>query len=231
MGASQPSRKNPLQGDGIVPGLNIQLELTVGNRTELYPSRVEEITCDAIGVLVPMQRLKRRPLPGGSIVRVTFVHGERRRRFVSEVTGHSSDGMIDYLAMPADVEDNDRRGSYRLDTALTPESLFRLFVVEEEEDDRDIAIRASVVNMSEGGLCFTTRADVRTGERLAIQLELPMTGTLNARLRVIEVEDPNRNRWSRRVHCKFTNLSHRERDLIARFLMKRQLELRRRGQL
>ncbi|MDZ7729050.1 MAG: flagellar brake protein [Dehalococcoidia bacterium] len=219
-----------MQGYGIVPGLNIQLELTVGNRTELYPSRIEEIADETIGVLVPMQRLKRRPLPGGSIVRVTFVHGERRRRFVSEVTGHSSDGMIDYLAMPADVEDNDRRGSYRLDTALAPESLFRLFVVE-EDDDRDVSIKASVVNMSEGGLCFTTRADVRAGERLAIQLELPTSGTLNARLRVIDVEDPNRNRWSRRVHCKFTNLSHRERDLIARFLMKRQLELRRRGQL
>lgn len=230
MGASQPSRKNPLQGYGIVPGLNIQLELTVGNRTELYPSRVEEIADNAIGVLVPMNRRQRRPLPGGALVRVSFVYGERRRRFVTEVTGHSDDGLVDYLAMPADVEDNDRRSSYRLDTALTPQSLFRLFVVD-EDDDRDVAIKASVVNMSEGGLCFTTRADVRAGERFAIQVELPMAGTLNARLRVIEVEDPDRNRWSRRVHCKFTNLSHRERDLIARFLMKRQLELRRRGQL
>jgi hypothetical protein len=34
-----------------------------------------------------------------------------------------------------------------------------------------------------------------------------------------------------RVHCEFTDISRAGRDVIARYMMRRQLEMRRRGQL
>lgn len=239
MGASLPSRKNYFRAEGVVPGLKIQLELNVGNRTELYASQVEDIDGERLGVLVPMIRLQRRPLPSGSIVRVSFVHNKRRRRFVTEVLGHSANGMVDYLQLPPRVEDSDRRKSFRLDTTLNPRHLYRLViepaageVAEPSAEAEDASqLPGVVVDVSEGGLCLSTRATVERGDRLGILVDLPEAGELHAHLQVTDVEEPTRERLNRKVHCKFTALTRRERDLIARFLMKRQLELRRRGQL
>lgn len=239
MGASLPSRKNYFRAEGVVPGLKIQLELNVGNRTELYASQVEDVDGERLGVLVPMVRLQRRPLPSGSLVRVSFVHNKRRRRFVTEVVGHSANGMVDYLQLPPRVEDSDRRQSFRLDTNLKPRHLYRLVIEPQPEDETaeapgnedSAALPGVVVDISEGGICLSTRAAIERGDRLGILVDLPEVGELQAHLQVSGVEDPTRERLNRKVHCKFTGLTRRERDLIARFLMRRQLELRRRGQL
>jgi c-di-GMP-binding flagellar brake protein YcgR len=232
MSASHAPRKNPLQGEGLVPGLRLQLELNVGNRSETYSSCVEEIGGDSLGILVPMVRLKRRPLPVGAVVRASYMFNNRQRRFVTEVVGHSRDGLVDYLRMPARVEDADRRRFFRLETSLQPRELFRLVVDSAENGaETPVAIDGTVIDISEGGLCFTTRAHVTDGERLGVQLELPQAGALNARLKVTSVELPRDRQLNRRIHCKFTHLTRRDQDLIARFLMKRQLELRRRGAL
>lgn len=245
MGAFQPSRKNYFRAEGVVPGLKIQLELNVGNRTELYASQVEDIDGERLGVLVPIIRLQRRPLPSGSVVRVSFVHNRRRRRFVTEVVGHSQNGMVDYLQLPPRVEDSDRRQAFRLDANLKPRHLYRLVIEAREhaesQDGNDsdeasltddaAALPGVVVDISEGGVCLSTRAIVSRGERLGLVVDLPEAGELQAHLQVTGVEEPSRERLNRKVHCKFTGLTRRERDLVARFLMRRQLELRRRGQL
>ncbi len=192
MGAFQPSRKNYFRAEGVVPGLKIQLELNVGNRTELYASQVEDIDGERLGVLVPMVRLQRRPLPSGSLVRVSFVHNKRRRRFVTEVVGHSANGMVDYLQLPPRVEDSDRRQSFRLDTNLKPRHLYRLVIEPQPEGDGDNApptasedasnLPGVVVDISEGGICLSTRAVVEYGDRLGILVDLPEVGELQAAL-------------------------------------------------
>jgi hypothetical protein len=232
MGASLTSRKNSPQGQGIAPGLRLELELTVGNSTELHSSQVEEVRDDFLAVLVLMVRLRRRPMPSDAIVRPSYEANNRRWRFVIRVTGHSSDGLHDCLRMPVAVEDTARRRSFRLQTSLTPSSLFRL-VVDPEDVDRELTamLSGNIVDISEGEPCFTTRSPVEINERLGIRVHLRKAGDRIARLKATGVQTPTKQWLNRSVHCKFTNLSRRDRDRIARLVMKRQLELRRRDEL
>jgi c-di-GMP-binding flagellar brake protein YcgR len=68
-------------------------------------------------------------------------------------------------------------------------------------------------------------------ERLGVQASLGDAQEFTARMIVTGVEDPAAGRRNRRVHCHFTDISRADREKVAKFLMRRQLEMRRRGQL
>lgn len=216
---------------GLVPGIKLQLEYTTARRSERTTTTVEEVTNDRIGILVPIVQLSYRSLPIGTPVAATYAFREKTWQFTSEVIGHSADQKIDYLAVPAEIHSTDRRAAFRLQTALRPSVIFRLVVDPERSDEDAARFEGSVVDLSEGGLCLSTRAHVEPGERLGIEVELPEGGTLLARLRVLEIEHPAAGRVNRRLHCQFLSIREADRDRIARFLLRRQQEMRRRGQL
>jgi len=149
--------------------------------------------------------------------------------FVTEVEGHSDDGLFEYLRLPGAIESTERRRNFRLPAAIRPESLYRL-VVDSETDEPDL-LEGTVVDLSEGGCCISTRSFAAPGERLGLQAILPEAGEIQARMRVTFVRDPQPGNRNRRLHCEFTDISRAHRDVIARYMMRRQLEMRRRGQL
>jgi c-di-GMP-binding flagellar brake protein YcgR len=216
-----------------VAGIALQIRYEAIDGLQEVITRVEDVNEHGIAVLVPMVRLKRRPLPGGRIVEVHYTYRERWFQFVTEVTGHSGDGTLDYLAPPLRVESNDRRRFFRLQTAIKPTCVFRVVVNEDTgaSEGSEATLTGQVTDLSEGGLCFSTRDRASMGERLGFQMELPGAGMLTARVRVASIEEPMTGRVNRRLHCEFTNITLGDRDRIARFLMRRQLEMRRRGQL
>ena len=50
-------------------------------------------------------------------------------------------------------------------------------------------------------------------------------------MRVVEVEAPPKGRRNYHLHCVFHGLARTEQDRIARYLLRRQLAMRQRGQL
>jgi c-di-GMP-binding flagellar brake protein YcgR len=226
-----PVRDNPFAGRGLIPGRNIRLEVNVGQAIEAYSTAVEDISSQRLTVLVPMVRLRPRPLSSGTIVRAYFNDGRRNWKFKSTVRGLTDDGSAMELSVPDDMETADRRRSYRLDTALRPEELYRLVVDAETTDDSDFAAQTTIVDISEGGICLSSRASISAGDRLGIKVVLPQAGEINARVRVISVEEPVNGRRNSRIHCEFIEPAVANRDRVARYLLKRQIELRRNGQL
>lgn len=235
MAALPPPRDDRLRKLGIVPGMTIRIAYIAGETVEECVTLVEEVTSERIGVAVPMVKLRQRPLPRGAALWATFGYRGRQWRFVSKVVGRSEDGSLDYLAAPSEVESCDRRQSFRLPTALQPRSVYRLVMdggPESATSEAAPALECMVVDLSEGGCCLTTRDPfVQVGERLGIDLELPHVGRVLARMRVVGIEEPTRDRRNRRVHCQFVEISLGNRDRIAKYLIRRQLEMRRRGQL
>ena len=92
-------------------------------------------------------------------------------------------------------------------------------------------ITARTHNLSEGGMCLSTRATFTAGERLGVRVELPGTGMVTARVIVRSVETPREGMRNRRVHCQFINVDREASELIVQYLLRRQRELRARGQL
>jgi c-di-GMP-binding flagellar brake protein YcgR len=166
-------------------------------------------------------------------VEVNYTHRNRWLQFITEVKGHSKDGQLDYLAMPRKVESSDRRRYFRLQTAIKPICVFRIVVGEAsgEGDAEQATLEGSVIDLSEGGLCLSTRDKASLGERLGVQMHLSESGDLTVRMRVTSIDEPETGRINRKLHCEFTGITLGDRDRIARYLMRRQIEMRRRGQL
>ncbi len=232
MGASSRPRKNPFVTQGLAPGLTLRMDVTVHNHVESYVTRVEDVDADRVAVLVPMARLRIRPLEVGTIVHAGYDHREKLWTFVTEVSGHNADSTIEYLRAPTDIDCRERRGSFRLKTAIRPRTVYRLVVEAEHlnEESQD-EIECSIVDLSEGGVCLSSRGRFHSGERLGIQIELPQGGWVNARMRVVSIDEPRKGQLARKIHCAFTDIGLSDRDRIARYMMQRQLEMRRRGQL
>ncbi len=231
MGALPPARKDGFGTQGLVPGVPLRLEVPVGDHVECYATRVEDLHGDRLSVLVPMARLQTRTLAVGTTVRAEYLFRNRRCRFVSRVTGHSTDGLEEFLSLPESIETVEHRQYFRLPTALRPLSVFRLVIDGQETGEEGRFQECTILDLSEGGTCLSARALVREGERLGMQFQLPRVGRINASMRVLRVSEPEPANRNRRLHCMFTDIRLSDRDLIARYLMMRQLEMRRRGQL
>jgi hypothetical protein len=172
-----------------------------------------------------MARLDFAPMPVGGVVRAGYSHEGTRMRFVTEVTGTSENHALQYLMLPPVIEKSERRQFYRLPTAFEPIDLFQLVRVPGSEGPRDLARISTVVDISEGGLCLSTRAPLRCGDRLAIHVELPGFGPIIGRMTVVGVQAPEKGFLNERAHCSFDDLDRRSRDRIARFVMQRQIDL------
>ena len=228
MGASPSPRKNPFMAQGLLPGTTLRLDVSSGGEGETHVTRVDDVD-GRIAILVPMRGLRPRPFSAGTLVHAHYMHQRKRWMFVTEVEGHSDDGLFEYLRLPGAIESTERRRNFRLPAAIRPESLYRL-VVDSETDEPDL-LEGTVVDLSEGGCCISTRSFAAPGERLGLQAILPEAGEIQARMRVTFVRDPQPGSRNRRLHCEFTDISRAHRDVIARYMMRRQLEMRRRGQL
>ena len=229
MGGLPSPRKNPFMAQGLMAGVTLRLDVSSGGNGESHVTRVEDVSDTHIAILVPMRGLRPRPFAAGTLVHAHYIHQAKRWMFVTEVEGHSPDGLFEYLRMPGDIESTERRSNFRLPAAIKPDSIYRLVVdAEDEEPDQ---IEGTIVDLSEGGLCFSTRGFAMSGERFGMQATLPEAGEIQARMRVTSVDEPAPGNRNRRLHMQFTDISRPHKDVIARYMMRRQLEMRRRGQL
>jgi len=232
MGVSSQARNNPFRAQGLVPGVSLRVEVLIGGEVEAFATRVEDVGNERFAVLVPMQRLQQRPLPSGAVIHCEYFFRGRRGRFATETKGMSRDGQWQYLALPAGIEDADRRNYFRLPIAIRPISVYSIVLDKERIDaSPGLSLNCTVVDLSEGGVCLSSRTPGIPGEWLGLHMELPQCGEVRARMRVVGNDPPAPENRNYRIHCVFADIHLSERDKIARFLMRRQLEMRRRGQL
>jgi c-di-GMP-binding flagellar brake protein YcgR len=214
---------------GLLPGITLRLDVSSGGDGETHVTRVEDVAQGHIAILVPMRGLRPRPFATGTLVHAHYIHQQKRWMFVTEVEGHSDDGMYEYLRLPGAIDSTERRRNFRLPAAIKPESVYRM-VVDAETEEPEL-IEGTIVDLSEGGCCLSTRSFSMPGERFGLHAILPEAGEIKARMRVTFVREPQPGNRNRRLHFEFTDINRADRDIIARYMMRRQLEMRRRGQL
>lgn len=229
MGGSSQPRKNPYVAQGLIPGTTLEITVPTPGGEEQLVTRVEDVDEERIEVLVPMRRLALEPLPRGCLLRAAYTHRQIRRTFATEALDTSGGGAFQGLRAPALIESNERRDVFRLNTAIRPESLYRLVI--DAASDEPAVLEGVIIDLGEGGLCISTANPLRVGERLGIHAALGEEGEFRARMKVTELAGPAGGGRNYRVHCTFTTIGQADADRIARHLMRRQLELARRGQL
>lgn len=230
MGDLSPQRKNPFMAQGLLPGTTLRLDVSSTAKGESLVTRVEDVDHEHVSILVPMKGLRPRPSAQGTLVHAYYIYQQKRWQFITEVMGHSPDGIHEYLRAPGSIDSTERRRNFRLPAAIKADALYRL-VIDPEHPTTEEPLDGIIVDLSEGGCCVTTRDLVVAGERLGVLATLPEAGQIQARMRVTTVREPMLGNLMRRVHCEFMDISRGHRDIIARYMMRRQLEMRRRGQL
>lgn len=221
-----------LAAQGLVPGIVLRLHVARGGHEETLSTVVEHVTRERIEVLAPMHRRTLRPLPVGTHVGVEYSHQRKEWKFASQVTGRTADAAYEYLALPESIESTERRGRFRLATSLPPSEAF---LIRGNIDGDGLTLqpltRALITDLSEGGLCLSCQGRVLVGERVRIRAQLGGAGEIAAEALVLGVEEPRAGYVVRRLHCRFVDISRADSDRIARYLVRRQLELRKGGRL
>lgn len=217
---------------GLLPGMTLRLSLARDGAAETVVTQLDHVSDRGIEVLVPMRKLQRSPLPHGAAVRGSYTFQRMQWDFASAVLGSSADGALQYLKLPDEIACSERRNGFRLPTSIAPRALYRLVVHKDLPlDEEPGGLRGTVVDLGEGGLCLSSPASLHDGERLGISADLGPSNTFSARMQVTAIEEPPLGSRNRRMHCEFIAISQSDRDNIARYLIRRQLEMRRRGQL
>jgi c-di-GMP-binding flagellar brake protein YcgR len=232
MGAVSPAHKNQLISQGLRSGRALRLNIESGDRVEALSTRVEDLTEKVLTVLTPMVRMHDRPIERGTKIRVNYTFDNRIFGFVTESLGVSPDGQFQLLTVPEVIKSTDRRGVFRLQAFLQPESVYRVVVNQDTPKQPGAGqLKCSILDISEGGVCLSSRHGASVGERLGMDVDLPDSGQLRVRMRVVDVEVPPKGQLNHRIHCVFVDLAVHDRDRIGKFLLRRQLAMRHRGQL
>jgi len=226
---------SPAAGEhGTVPGLaagsRIQMEVHTSRGMEEHVSQVESVRGAVVEVQVPISQRQQRPLQLGAKVIASYSNHGKTGQFTARVAGHSRDGTSVYLESAAPLQARDRRDGFRLQMPMTPKNVRRLVPGTAEPEWRPDNAEYTVVDISEGGACLHTTSDTAAGETVELLIDLYEQGELTAHLKVLNVEEHEGYRL-RRLHCRLADLSRTDRNRIARFLVRKQIELRRSGRL
>lgn len=228
MPTSLPRPENAFQEQGFRAGLPLSLSVRSGDTVSNSITLIDEVGRDCLSVLRSMSKDPTAALPLGGAVWASYSYDGKRWAFESEVLP-SKHAELEFLTLPKAIVPSERRTSYRLSTAFKPIELYRLVV--QGASGPDLARLSTVVDISEQGVCLSTRAQIQSGERLGIRFELPGKQDINARLIVRALQPPAPGLRNNRVHCEFLAMATDTQAAIARFVINRQAELRRSGRL
>lgn len=219
----------PVEGGSeivLAPGQTVTLNL-LGREFARGPfaSVIEAMGDHALYVLPPLERREVVTVPLGAHLRVGLRHGGDFYAFQSEVVEHvfHPQALLG-LSLPQEMERRDQRSYYRLDYTLQPESAVQIDGGGESGD----ALRATIVNLSGGGVEIVAPQPIRPGVLLALRFRLDDLRIATV-AQAVRIESPAPGRFNYRAHCQFLQLPRLIREGIVRWVARQQVARARQG--
>lgn len=206
----------------LVPGLPVELMILEGKLAGEYKTHLDEVGEKFLSVFAPMVHGQIVPLREGTLAKVIFW---------DEVAAYEiNTTIIQRIAVPVaifildfsnDISRVQRRNYVRI-PAFYPVT-FRSVNRQGLSDTQ----KATMLDLSGGGMRFQTEEAVERGAILIATLDLP-TGSLQISARVCRVEkDAENKRYS--VSVDFYQIPERDRDRIIRCVFDLQRDMRKKG--
>jgi len=211
----------------------ITLVVLEGRNAGSYPSRVEDIGLDAVVVAAPTHRGAVLRLDEGDPVRIQLVRQDGVYKLDTVV-----ESVIVYpfpmlqLTKPVEVVRDQRRRYARVDVSLP--ARYRRVDHGDRTKGRLVPHKGTVMNVSGGGALIVTwqsRHDLEIGSEVDVELELPC-GKVSVKGVVVRLSTgQTENGRVQEIAVEFKEIDERQRDMLARYVLQRQIELRRKGLL
>jgi len=210
--------------------INLNTRIAVGVKradyTGTYDSRVEDVTNSKIlishptdnGVPIPM-------LPGTKLV-IEYVSNNGRYKFETSVLGRHKEGSLSFIevAVPEEITRDQLREFFRVPTNLKAKvKIFYSKVPDKTMKIPHKKVDCKVVDMSGGGGKLITDVFFDKGQIFGLDLSDEIEGADNVMCTCIRAK---RIQEKSEVSFKFNIEKESERNLIIKYVFKRQIELK-----
>jgi c-di-GMP-binding flagellar brake protein YcgR len=206
----------------------IEIEIREPGYEGVYRSRVEGISGESLTLAAPYRNSEVIHLPRGTEVTVSYFD-QVAVYFVECLVLSYNLGHVPtvVLGSPINTKRVQRRNFVRLDTRIP----MRYMVLDDNMQPLSEEFTATTVDISGGGLMFTTGSPIEQGNTLEIRVCFDDGTTLTAIGKAVRVIDNVSGQDKKSVGVEFSLIEERERDKIIRFIFNQQRELRQRGLL
>lgn len=203
-------------------GLAVELIALEGEYSGNYRTRIEEVGERLLLVGAPFQHGQLVPLREGTKVKLTFCDEAAVYSFEGKIMQRIAVPVPMFvLELPDTVAKVQRRNFVRVNASFPIK--FRMVTREGLSD----SYNAMMLDLSGGGVRFTTKERVEDRSLLYVHITLPI-GELQTPVRVIRaIKTEETNLYS--VSNEFYEISERERDTIIRCVFDIQREMRKKG--
>lgn len=206
----------------LLHGLAVELIALEGEYEGRYRTRIEEVGERLLLVGAPFDHGELVPLREGTKVKLTFWDEAAAYSFEGKIMQRIAVPVPMFvLELPDTIAKVQRRNFVRVSASFPV--TFRMVTREGLSDLH----KATMVDLSGGGMRFTTKERVENRSLLYAQISLP-NGDLQTPVRVIRVERIEETKLYS-VSTEFHEISERERDRIIRCVFDIQRAMRKKG--
>ena len=202
----------------------VEIELNEGHKTEYLPSRIEEIKEDYLYISMPMRKGTLLPMRLGQEIKVITRYKNSTVGFLTRVVGRRRE-PIPYLIInkPEVILPIKQKREYvRLNVSLPVR-----FKIIDEEDKNEIE-EGITIDISAGGMLFSTKAEVKNGQKIEMEITLALENQFFCQAHVIRIFEKKENNaiW---VAVEYNDISEADRDRIFKFIFEKQREWIKKG--
>lgn len=202
----------------------VEIELNEGQKTEYLPSRIEEIKEDYLYISMPMRKGALLLMRLGQEIKVIIRYRNNTVGFLTKIVGRRREPIPYLIINKPDriVPVNQKREYVRLNISLPVR--FRII-----DDENNNTIEEGItIDISAGGMLFSTKAEVKNGQKIEMEITLALENKFFCQAHVIRIFEKEENNavW---VAVEYDDISEGHRDRIFKFIFEKQREWIKKG--
>lgn len=210
--------------------INQLLEIEIEGEKERLASRVEEIKDNYLFISMPMKKGALVPLWPGQEIRLIFRDKHSSVGGASRVVSRRREPLPHLIVnRPLKlVPVNQKREFVRLPVSLN----VRFKVLDDtavKTDEPPEIMEGTTIDISAGGLLFTTKALLCTNQLLELELKLTEKDSIYCKANVVRVFDRKHQNEDWKVALIYEDIHERQRDRIFKFIFDKQREWIKKG--
>lgn len=208
--------------------INQLIEVSVNDEDSLYqylPSRIEEITEDYIYISAPMYKGEILPLRVGQEIKINFIKKDHSYMFNTLIQDRQLTPIaLLKLRKAEQITEVQRRKWVRIPTSVG--ICFR------DENEQLEVIEGMSIDISGGGVLFSTPYPVEKDQVLELEIKLPEREAIFCKGKVLRIiKDNNKVNKNYQVVVEYYDITEGQRDRIVAYLFEKQREWLRKGLL
>jgi c-di-GMP-binding flagellar brake protein YcgR len=201
----------------------------------VYASRIEEVNDTTLTLAMPFYRGQIVPLRPGLNIKVSFSKERIVYSFETTILKRVRPPLpLLIVKKPVEAERRQRRAWVRIELSI-PVKYRRWKLGDSLQSNSDSTAdftETSSIDISGGGMMFTTNEKLQQGDLLFVSLEIPDFGPLNVKSRITRISrTPPAAKAKYFVGVEFLDLRENDQDRIVKIVFDRQRELIKKGLL